>query len=104
MKTKIKSLLIPITHLPDSMCGYANGYVGIPEGHPWFNVNYDYIDCDVHGGLTYAGDHAPKHEPDGLYWIGFDTCHDTDNKQNCDKTYCEQQLAKLLQQAKDAVI
>ena len=29
----------------------------------------------VHGGLTYAADHAPYGEPDGLWWFGFDCAH-----------------------------
>lgn len=30
---------------------------------------------DVHGGLTYARDHAPNQKPDGLWWLGFDCAH-----------------------------
>lgn len=45
--------------------GAVNGYVQIPEGHPWSGLDYDDIDVRVHGGLTYA-DHG---------WIGFDTLH-----------------------------
>ncbi|WP_075510288.1 hypothetical protein [Mycobacterium ostraviense] len=45
--------------------GAANGYVKIPAGHHWHGLDYDAINVDVHGGLTYAdGD-----------WIGFDTAH-----------------------------
>lgn len=29
----------------------------------------------VHGGLTYAQDHEPYGEPDGLWWFGFDCAH-----------------------------
>lgn len=29
----------------------------------------------VHGGLTYADDHYPLAEPDGLFWFGFDCGH-----------------------------
>jgi hypothetical protein len=31
------------------------GYVGIPEGHPWYGKGYEDLgDVDVHGGLTYG--------------------------------------------------
>jgi hypothetical protein len=64
------------------------GYVGVPEGHPWFGVDADRIDADVHGGLTFAGMcdegvpaaeaicHVPAPgEPEHLYWLGFDCGH-----------------------------
>lgn len=43
----------------------VNGYVQIPEGHPWRGLDYDDIDVRVHGGLTYADNG----------WIGFDCLH-----------------------------
>lgn len=49
--------------------GAVNGYVKIPEDHPWYGKSYDEIDADVHGGLTYGSQ-------DG--WIGFDTLHSGD--------------------------
>lgn len=48
--------------------GAVNGYVHIPKGHPWDGLDYDDIDVDVHGGLTYARNG----------WIGFDTLHSGD--------------------------
>jgi len=45
--------------------GAVNGYVRIPDGHPWSGLDYDAIDVRVHGGLTFARDG----------WIGFDTLH-----------------------------
>lgn len=29
----------------------------------------------VHGGVTWAEDHVPNEEPDGLWWFGFDCGH-----------------------------
>jgi hypothetical protein len=29
----------------------------------------------VHGGVSYADDHVPDHEPDGRWWFGFDCGH-----------------------------
>lgn len=45
--------------------GAVNGYAKIPAGHPWHGRNYDDIDVEIHGGLTYGGGE----------WIGFDTVH-----------------------------
>lgn len=48
--------------------GAVNGYVRVPDGHPWFGLDYDDIDVEVHGGLTFAR----------AGWIGFDTLHSGD--------------------------
>lgn len=45
--------------------GAVNGYVRIPEDHPWHGLDYDAIDVRVHGGITFADEG----------WIGFDTLH-----------------------------
>lgn len=73
-----------------------NGYVQLPEGHPWRGVPYDEIDVDVHQGLTFGVDRVGAREgaqrilddagvpvtldpaKDDLLthgWIGFDTAH-----------------------------
>lgn len=50
------------------MYGAVNGYVLVPEGHPWHGLDYDAEELDVRapGGLTFGS-------VDG--WIGFDTLH-----------------------------
>lgn len=35
--------------------GHLCGYLGVPKGHPWYELHYDDIQADVHGGLTFAG-------------------------------------------------
>ncbi|AAN12761.1 gp121 [Mycobacterium phage Omega] len=45
--------------------GAINGYVRIPEGHPWHGLNYEEIYVEAPGGLTYSENG----------WIGFDTLH-----------------------------
>lgn len=67
--------------------GALCGYVGVAEGHPAFDVHYDEVNVDVHGGLTFAdfcqpndGDegicHVPDEgEPERVYWLGFDCAH-----------------------------
>lgn len=48
---------------------HVNGYVKLPDGHPWLVVEDEWdIPASVHGGITYRdGD-----------WIGFDTAHGND--------------------------
>lgn len=60
--------------------GTLNGYVGVPEGHPWYEsvgtINEPGI--NVHGGITYAEPRPPctvTKRDDGWWWIGFDTAH-----------------------------
>ncbi len=68
---------------PYSERGWGNGYVRIPEGHPYYEKTYDDIPVDVHGGLTFS-DHIfenGKHFSDG-YWVGFDTAHYGDDLQS----------------------
>lgn len=42
-----------------------NGYVQIPEDHPWHELMEVDLEVTVHGGLTFVHDG----------WIGFDTAH-----------------------------
>lgn len=98
----ILTLLKPIDWLHNSIPhGYGNGYIGLPKEHPWFGKEYDELDVDVHGGLTFS-DYRPETGRD-IWWIGFDTAHYMDDKYNCSKTYCEQQIELLKQQALDAI-
>ena len=71
--------------------GHLCGYVGLTEGHPYFNKSpFDYsMDVSVHGGLTFAAfcDPHPEAEirgichipgpgePDRVWWLGFDAGH-----------------------------
>ena len=57
-------------HIVRGPVGALCGYVGVPEGHPMFNVPYENVDVDVHGGLTYS-----RLRDDGLWWLGFDCAH-----------------------------
>lgn len=58
------------------------GYVGVGPDHPAHGKQYDDVDVEVHGGLTYAEKcqghvcHVPAPgEPDDLWWLGFDCSH-----------------------------
>lgn len=59
--------------------GAVNGYVKIPTDHHWHGKDYDEIDVEVHGGLTYGGGAAG--------WIGFDTLHSGDIWPGMDRKY-----------------
>ena len=65
------------------------GYVGVAEGHPWFEQHYRELeDVEVHGGITFSDFCAPADrdesgichvpdpgEPDHVWWLGFDCAH-----------------------------
>ena len=65
------------------------GYVGVPKGHPWFEKNYNDVDVEVHGGLTFSsGCDTSEDIPEGhgichvvepgepeVWWLGFDCGH-----------------------------
>ena len=53
--------------------GAVNGYVKLPEGHPWAGLCTLVLDVDVNGGITY--------DMDG--WIGFNTLHSGDYWPGC---------------------
>ncbi len=67
--------------------GALCGYVGVPEGHKFYQKHYDKCPVDVHGGLTFSGMcqpgdeahhvcHVPgPGEPDHVWWLGFDCAH-----------------------------
>ena len=77
----------PVTSLPclivRNPLGALCGYVGVPEGHPWYEKEYEEIDVRVHGGLTYSAfcTEGPQEESichvgeDKVWWLGFDCCH-----------------------------
>ena len=60
------------------LSGHLCGYVGVPQGHPWFGADYNllYDECSVHGALTFSGP-LPDADPD-LWWVGFDCAHMSD--------------------------
>lgn len=52
-----------------SPIGSLCGYVGLPAGHDLHGKDYDSVDVDVHGGLTFAG--RCHHAPDQEQWRKF---------------------------------
>lgn len=81
----------------DMECGWGNGYVNIPFGHPWYGLHYDEIQADVNGGLTFSEQLTP-----GYWTIGFDTCHSWDTKKLWPMAKVLEETMKLLQQVEAA--
>lgn len=66
--------------------GALCGYVGIPSTHRLHGADYDDVDVDVHGGLTFS-DLCDEDRPEGIchvplpgrdpnvWWLGFDCAH-----------------------------
>lgn len=102
---KIIKVLRPIDWYTSSIsCGYACGYVGVPKEHPWYEQDYNNLPVTIHGGLTYGNFGIPEtDQPKDIWFVGFDTAHYNDNIFNCDKTYCENELESLYQQALKAI-
>lgn len=68
--------------------GHWCGYVGVAEGHRYFEKGYDDVPTEVHGGLTFSEfcadtkdeSHGICHVPDDgephrVWWLGFDCAH-----------------------------
>lgn len=72
--------------------GHLCGYVKLPRQHPFYDNWNDWIDIDVHGGITYAqftseDDFIYKFMPETTdYWLGFDCGHSTDISPGIDST------------------
>lgn len=62
--------------------GHWCGYVGVTEGHPWYEKPYQDIDVSVHGGLTFSD----RHDSDQIWWLGFD-CHHAYDLSPLDETF-----------------
>lgn len=59
--------------------GHWCGYIALPVDHPLYGAHYyECSDIEVHGGLSYSEDHAPRHPFDAKWWLGFDTAHCND--------------------------
>lgn len=79
-----------------ALCGYA----GVYPSHPWYEKDYNNIDINVHGGLTYSAPcaedggkicHVPKEDEQPVWWFGFDCAHGGDY---CPKYYGDDDAKK----------
>lgn len=68
--------------------GHWCGYVGVAPEHTLHGKDYDDVEVEVHGGLTFANHCQPGEteasgvchvpalgEPDHVWWFGFDCAH-----------------------------
>ena len=103
----MKTLLRKIDWLPGVTTGWGNGYVIVPKGHKAHGIEYDELEIDVHGGLTYSQEiteHQLEMFPSldesdiGGWIVGFDTAHFNDNPTNCSIEYVQNQTEKLKEQ------
>jgi hypothetical protein len=115
----IMKKLIPFLNVyPTGFGGYANGYVAIPKGHPFYKKDYFYINkfVDVHWGLTFAemsddliGNmeceflNGDKELPKGMWVLGFDTKHLDDNPYNCNRDFCVTETMNLMEQLENVM-
>jgi hypothetical protein len=51
-----------------------NVYLGIPKDHPLAGFDYDDLNVNCHGGLTF-GSEGGKYWPKGYFWYGYDYAH-----------------------------
>jgi len=77
------------------------GYVGVARRHPFHGIDYQMINVDVHGGLTFAGLCTPGEPIDGIchiaepgretepWWLGFDCGHYMDYQPGMAATMAE---------------
>ena len=59
---------------------YPTAYVRIPENHRYYKKDVEEIDIDVHGGITYSGDHLYIENNQKMegWFIGWDYAHSGD--------------------------
>jgi hypothetical protein len=123
MKFEIYSMILE-NHLINSFgwsYGWGMGYVLLPEKHPFYGKNYDDINIDIHGGLTFGqkfdskiflqwlgnreilGDVTIENYKnfDGYWIIGFDTNHAGDDLNNCSRNFVIAETEFLLNQCLD---
>jgi hypothetical protein len=58
--------------------GHRCGYVRVPPGHKFHGKDYDDVNVEVHGGLTFAKIEPCAHEDGTGWWFGFDCAHSGD--------------------------
>jgi len=103
MKTFVKRS--PLTGMPMPI-GWGNGYVIIPKGHPLHGKDYEDIDINVHGGLTFSEsaetlldewDEISPEDREG-WVVGFDTAHYGDDDTTWDYSAVVAETERLCDQ------
>lgn len=100
------------THLKSDYIsvGWGNGYVVLDKNHPWNGKDYDDIDVETHGGLTFANsaksldkkiwpEITDEERANESWVIGFDTAHLNDSPITCPESYVKAEAKKLFELA-----
>jgi len=75
--------------------GWGNGYVRLPETHPYYGADYNDIPVEVHGGLTF-GEHLSKCPIfNSGFWVGFDTMHNIETRTSWPKERVQAETENL---------
>ncbi len=81
---------------------YYSGYVVIPQGHPFYQMDYFDIPVEVHGGITFGQTiilgAAILSDLVGKFVIGFDCGHLGDTIEKCNVEYVKRELERLVDQ------
>ena len=99
---KIGIFAVPTPSWVMSTRGTHNGYIVLPQDHPWYSLvghdgeDYDNVPMNVHGGLTF-GTKKNNH-----LILGFDTCHDGDDPEIHNLDYVERECLRMVIQALNA--
>ena len=91
--------LRPIDWLDEVETGTHNGYIVAPASLRF--KDYDEIDINVHGGLTFARKKEswmPKDLDEDAWIIGFDTAHGGDNPEDQNEKYVENECKLVINQ------
>ena len=81
---------------------YYSGYVVIPQGHPFYQMDYSDIPVEVHGGLTFGQTIILRgtilSDLVGKFVIGFECGHLGDTIEKCNVEYVKKELQRLVAQ------
>lgn len=83
---------------------YYSGYVVIPQGHPFYQMDYSDFGSllSVHGGITFGQTIIPGaailSDLVGKFVIGFDCGHLGDTIEKCNVEYVKRELERLVDQ------
>lgn len=59
---------------PVALCAY----VGVQAGNPLYGKDYNEIDIDCHGGLTFSCEGDGEYRMEKYWWLGWDYAHSND--------------------------
>jgi len=85
--------------------GWGNGYVLVNSSHPLYGKNWDEINLDVHGGITFSelvtphlrGIFGLRPGAEGKWCIGFDTHHGGDTLAEWTESKVREETERLKQ-------